>query len=129
MCFFKRHLVVKLAEAWSMLRTRLAKSIRVLVATTSFARKLLGGVSSWDKTFKERKLSSLLVDEANQDSFLKLSSLVCRSEHQVVLFGDALQEHMAATQGESFETLSHESGFGWARRARIPTVSLPVTFR
>lgn len=122
------YLFLQVYEAEAAARNHVLASIDVLVSTTSFMRKMLGNLSPWVKSFKERTLKSLLVDEAHQDSFLQLSALIAGSQH-AALFGDGLQEHMPSSQKEFADSIQQDSAFTWAQRASIPKISLPVTFR
>ena len=122
------YLFVQVYEAEATARNNVLASVKVLVATTSFIRKMFGCLSPWVRSFKDRTLKWVLVDEAHQDSFLQLSAILARAP-RAALFGDGLQEHAPSTQKEFADSLQQDSAFTWATRAAIPKITLPVSFR
>ena len=79
------YLFVQVYEVEAAARNDVLASVKVLVAAASFIRKMLGCLSPWVKSFKDRTLKSVLVDEAHPDSFLQLSALLARAPRAALL--------------------------------------------
>ena len=104
------------------------KEVKVLVGTTAFMRKFLGGSSEWCRSFQNRRVDTLLIDEVHQEAFLGLTGLIARAP-RAVLFGDSRQEFAPMTQHSSANQLQAETSFDWVGRAGMPTFQLNGTFR
>ena len=83
------------------------KEVKVLVGTIAFMRKFLGGSSEWCRSFQNRRMDALLIDEVHEDAFLRLVGLIARAP-QAVLFGDSRQEFGTITQHSSANQLEAE---------------------
>ena len=104
------------------------KEVKVLVGTTAFMRKFLGGSSEWCRSFQNRRVDTLLIDEVHQDAFLRLPGLIARAP-RAVLFGDSRHEFAPITQHSSANQLEAETSFDWVGRAGMPAFQLNGTFR
>ena len=105
-------------------RKEAVKRINVVVATTSYARKLLGGEAPWSRSFLRRRLIRLFVDEVHQESYLALTALLAHAPH-AVLIGDAKQALIREEEAAG----TYTGSFSWIERKDLRVNSLTESFR
>lgn len=98
--------------------------INIIVATTSYARKLLGGEATWSPSFLRRRLIRVFVDEVHQESYLALSALLAHAPH-AVLIGDVKQALLRDEDAGG----TYTGAFSWIQRKNLPVSTLTESFR
>ena len=105
-------------------RKEAVKKINIVVATTSYARKLLGGEAAWSRSFLRRRLIRVFVDEVHQESYLALSALLAHAPH-AVLIGDVKQALLRDEEAGG----TYTGAFSWIQRKDLPVITLTESFR